>query len=56
MKRYIAKQIGLFYAVIDTQTGGVMRSYRSSAEATLDAHKRNACETRGNGRALFLGV
>jgi hypothetical protein len=56
MKRYIAKQIGMFHAVIDTQTGGVMRSYRSSAEAILDAHKRNACEARGNNRALFLGV
>jgi hypothetical protein len=56
MKRYIAKQIGIFYAVIDTQTGGVLRSYRSSAEAVLEAHKRNACEARGNDRALFLGV
>jgi hypothetical protein len=56
MKRYIAKQIGMFYAVIDTQTGGVLRSYRSSAEATLDAHRRNACEARGNAHASFLGV
>jgi hypothetical protein len=56
MKRYIAKQLGLFYAVIDTHTGGVMRSYRSSAEATLDANQRNACEARGNDRAMFLGV
>jgi hypothetical protein len=56
MKRYIAKQIGMFYAVIDTQTGGVLRSYRSSAEATLDAHKRNACEAHGNNCASFLGV
>jgi len=56
MKRYIAKQIGMFHAVIDTRTGGVMRSYRSSAEASLDAHKRNACEARGDDRASFLGV
>jgi hypothetical protein len=56
MKRYIAKQIGMFHAVIDTQTGGVLRSYRSSAEATLEAHQRNACEARGNDRASFLGV
>jgi hypothetical protein len=56
MKRYIAKQIGMFHAVIDTRTGGVMRSYRSSAEASLDAHRRNAGEARGNDRASFMGV
>jgi hypothetical protein len=56
MKRYIAKQIGMFHAVIDTQTGGVMRSYRSSADAVLDAHRRNARDARGDDRASFLGV
>jgi hypothetical protein len=56
MKRYTARQIGMFYAVIDTHTGEVLRSYRSSLDATLDAHQRNASEAHGNAQASFLGV